>query len=157
MVVRDFAPRDSDEDEGAAITAQGFDDHAAEILCVHVSWLTLLEPTRLVQDLVETPQTPSGHSSGLGRQGSSILQGTEDSPLQDVVVAFLRMDLNETVDLANGYAGECAAAGRVGDGLDARNRLDLAGLDDPPVQGGPGHVVSPHLVVDPDCGEEWEH
>ena len=50
-----------------------------------------LKPTRVVEELVEAPQSPRGYFSGLRWQGVTILQGTKDSPFQDVVVLFLGM------------------------------------------------------------------
>ena len=64
------------------------------------------------------------------------------------------MHLNEAVHIPNGHARKRTVAARIGPGLHTTNGLDLAGVDSPPINGVPGHEVSPHLVVDPDRGEK---
>ena len=78
-----------------------------------VSRLTVLESTRLVDDLVETPQSIGGQYSGPPSAGLDDPAKPKDSPFQDVVVAFLGINLSQTVYILDGFAEECVAAARV--------------------------------------------
>ena len=83
-----------------------------------------------------------------------MLQVTEDSPFQNIVVAFLRTHRNVPAGRPYRSTMECADAARIGLGFDFGDCQNLAGADNAPVHGRSAHVVSPHLLVEPESGEQ---